>query len=133
MKAAGILTTLKEAGKGILFRSDTDAPFEAFAWPDGQGKPDKARVLELAGLPPTTAVRTKSLEAFFDEATLEEDWHDEEEKQEVEKNKQLVKSINAALADVKVFETGRGVEKDVYIVGRAEAGWAGLKTKVVES
>jgi hypothetical protein len=31
-----------------------------------------------------------------------------------------------------VFEVGR-TEKDVYIVGRAESGWAGLKTKVVET
>ena len=98
MKKSGIVETLKKASQGIQFRSDTDAPFEAFAWPDGQGKPDKARVLELAGLPPTTAVRTKSLEAFFDEATLEEEWHDEEEKEEVEKNKRLVQAIETELS-----------------------------------
>jgi hypothetical protein len=37
------------------------------------------------------------------------------------------------LSDVKVFEVGN-VEKDVSIVGRVEGdGWAGLKTKVVET
>jgi hypothetical protein len=32
----------------------------------------------------------------------------------------------------KVFQVGR-VESDVYIVGRAESGWAGLKTKTVQT
>ena len=132
MKKDGILETLKKASEGVQFRSDTDAPFEAFVWPSGEGKPEKSRVLELAGLPSTTAVRTKTLDAFLHDAIQEEAWHDEEEKAEVEQNKQLVASLKTALADVKVFEMGR-VEKDVYIVGRADSGWAGLKTKVVES
>ena len=36
------------------------------------------------------------------------------------------------MSDVKVFEVG-DTEKDVYIVGRTESGWEGLKTKVVET
>jgi Nuclease A inhibitor-like protein len=34
---------------------------------------------------------------------------------------------------VKVFLVGKGAEKDAYIVGRVDGGWAGLKTKVVET
>jgi hypothetical protein len=33
---------------------------------------------------------------------------------------------------VKVFLAG-GAEGDAYIVGRTELGWAGLKTKVVQT
>jgi hypothetical protein len=57
---------------------------------------------------------------------------DEEEKAQVQQFKQLAKTIKEALADVTVFQIGKP-ESDVYIVGRTEAGWAGLKTKVVET
>jgi hypothetical protein len=57
---------------------------------------------------------------------------DADEKAEGEKFKKLVQTIKDTLADVKVFQIGR-VESDVFIVGRVENGWAGLKTKAVET
>jgi hypothetical protein len=78
------------------------------------------------------SARAKGLDAFFKDATRAEDWHDEQEKAEVQHFKELVRAIKASLSDVKVFLAGR-TEKDVYIVGRTEAGWAGLKTKVVQT
>ena len=132
MKKSNAAEALKKASKGLLFRSETDAPFEQFEWPGQEGKPDKARVLELAGLPADTTVKTKSLDAFFKDATREEAWHDDQEKAEVQRFKQLVRAIQDNLSDVKVFLAG-GTEKDVFIVGRAGDGWAGLKTKVVET
>src|SRR5437879_6306462 len=129
MKKSAVVETLKSASRGLLFRSETDAPFTVFEWPGQEGKPDKARVLELAGLPPGTPVRTKSLDAFFKDATQEQDWMDDQEKAEAQRFKQLVQAIKDNLADVKVFLAGRA-ESDAYIVGRAESGWAGLKTKI---
>jgi hypothetical protein len=43
------------------------------------------------------------------------------------------KTVKSYLADVKVFELGRGGEKEVYVVGKTDAGWAGLRTQVVET
>lgn len=123
---------LAEASQGLLFPSETDAPFEVFAWSGAQGKPDKARVLAQAGLPPDTAVRAKGLEIFFRDVTTEQDWHNDKEKAEVQRFKQLVQTLKESLADIKVFEAGKP-ESDVYVVGRAETGWVGLKTKVVET
>ena len=133
MAKTEIAATLKKASEGLQFPSETDAPFEAFEWPGEQGKPAKARVLELAGSQASTPVKTKSLDAFFKDATEEQDWQDAEEKAEVQKFKQLVQAIKDALADVKVFLAGKGTEKDAYIVGRTDSGWAGLRTKVVET
>src|SRR5262245_35620443 len=131
--AKGSVTqALQQASQGLLFRSETDAPFEAFEWPGEPGKPDKARVLELAGVKAGTSVKSKALASFFKDATAERDWHDEQEKGEVEKFKRLVQALKESLADVKVFQVGTGAS-DVYIVGRAEGGWAGLKTRVVET
>jgi hypothetical protein len=132
VKKSAAVEALKKASAGLLFPSETDAPFEPFEWPGEQGKPNKARVLELAGLPADTTVKTKSLDAFFKDATREEAWHDDQEKVEVQRFKQLVRAIQDNLSDVKVFLAG-GTEKDVFIVGRAGDGWAGLKTKVVQT
>jgi hypothetical protein len=133
MAKGSILGALKKASQGLLFPSEADAPFTAFAWPGEQGKPDKARVLELAGLPANTPVKVKSLDAFFKDATQEQDWHNDQERAEVEKFRQLVRTLKETLKDVKVFVVGRGAEKDAYIVGEAEDGWTGLKTKVVQT
>src|SRR3954452_22294086 len=127
MAKSSVVQALQKASQGLHFQSETDAPFEAFEWPGEQGKPDKARVLELAGAPPGTPVKTKALGAFFKDATTEQDWHDEQEKAEVAKFQQLVQALKESLADVKVFQVGRGPERDVYVVGRADGGWAGLK------
>jgi hypothetical protein len=124
---------LKEASRGLLFPSETDAPFEPFVWEGEEGEPDKAGDLERAGKPPKTPVRVMSLASFFKDVTTEEDWHDAEEKEEVQKFCQLVLALKKTLKDIKVFRVGK-VEADLYIVGRTESGdWAGLKTKVVET
>jgi hypothetical protein len=132
MAKSSILGTLKKASEGLLFPSETDAPFETFEWPGEEGKPDKTRVLELAGLPAGTPVKAKGVDAFFKDATREEDWHDDKEKAEEQRFRQLVQAIKDNLKDVKVFVAGRA-EKDALVVGRTDSGWAGLKTKVVET
>jgi hypothetical protein len=132
MKKSGVVEALKKASAGLLFPSETDAPFEPFEWAGEQGKPDKARVLELAGLTANTPVKTKGLDAFFRDATLEQEWMDEGEKAEARRFKELVQAIKDNLSDVKVFLAG-GTEKDVFIVGRAGEGWGGLKTKAVQT
>ena len=129
MKKAGTVQALKKASAGLLFRSETDAPFE---WRGEEGKPTKARVLQLVGAAPGTPTKARSLDAFFRDATREQDWHDDKERAEVQRFQQLVETIKETLSDVKVFQVGRS-EADVYIVGRTEEGWAGLRTKVVET
>ena len=43
-----------------------------------------------------------------------------------------MQAIKDNLSDVKVFLPG-GAESDAFIVGRTESGWAGLRTKVVQT
>jgi hypothetical protein len=86
---------LKQASSGLLFPSETDAPLEPFVWKGEEGKPDKERVLELIGQPAGTRVKVMSLDSFFKEVTQEQDWYDAEEKQEVQKFRQLVEAITS--------------------------------------
>jgi hypothetical protein len=131
MKSAAV-EALKKASAGLLFRSETDAPFELVEWPGEQGKPDKARVLELAGAMAGQPVRVKTVDALFRDATKEQSWMDDEERAEVQRFQQLVQVLKENLSDVKVFLAG-GPESDAYIVGRTEDGWSGLKTRVVQT
>ena len=57
---------------------------------------------------------------------------DEEETALVQRFQELVKAIKSHLKDVKVFRIGE-THIDVYIVGQTEGGYAGLKTRVVET
>ena len=72
------------------------------------------------------------MDAFFKDVTTEQDWHDEQERAEVQRVKQLAQTLKETLKDVKVFLVGqRGC--DAYLVGRVDSGWAGLKTRVVQT
>src|SRR4051794_26820775 len=124
-----VVEALGRASAGLMYPSETDAPFEPFEWPGQEGKPTRERVLELAGLSADTPVRTKTLDAFFREVTTPQDWQDDQEKARVRGFQGLVQTLEDTLKDIRVFVAGRG-EADVFIVGRTDSGWAGLKTKV---
>ena len=126
MAKSTVVQTLEKASKGLQYQSETDAPFTVVEWPGEKGKPGKARMLELAGLLANTPVRVQDLDAFFAEATEEKDWMDDTERAEAQRFQDLVQTIKGLLA-------GSEAGKDVFIVGRTESGWAGLRTKVVET
>jgi hypothetical protein len=100
--------------------------------PAGARRPVRAATGLSAAFSPGLPVKVKGLDAFPRDATREEAWHDDQEKAEVQRFKPLLRAIKDNLTDVKVFLVG-GTEKDVFIVGRTESGWAELKTKVVQT
>jgi hypothetical protein len=114
---------LKQASKGLKMPSETDAPFDVFAW-DDSGELTPGRVLELAGEPKGTAVEETTLDDLF--ATVPS-----EDKAKFQKLRQV---IQEQLSGVKVFKVGDEAERDIYIVGKTKgARLAGLKTTVVET
>src|SRR5262245_21525229 len=118
-----IIDELRQASKGLVFVSETEAELEPFAW-EGGGKLTKVRLLELAEAEPDTPVEEMTLDSFFRAVGSEDrDRFDE-----------LARVLKEKLAGVKVYKLGGEPEKQVYIVGKAEGGsWAGLKTTVVET
>ena len=99
-----IATQLKQASKGLLFLSETDAPVEL-----------------------------RTVDDFFAIATKEEDWHDEEERETVQQFQNLVSVLKHNLSQLQVYRIG-STNIDAYIVGVAQSGdWAGLSTKLVET
>ncbi|MEG4455900.1 nuclease A inhibitor family protein [Microcoleus sp. N9_A1] len=127
-----IADQLNQASKGLLFGSETDAPFEVIHWPT-QGELTPAKLLQLTGHPPDASVEVVTVDEFFDAATAKEDWHDEEEQKTVQRFENLVSVLKQNLSQLQVYRVG-SIEIDVYIVGVAQSGdWAGLSTQVVET
>ena len=117
------LDALKNASRGLTMPSESDAPFEAFAW-DESSDLTHDRLLQLARQPKGTAVEEASLNDLF--ATVPSE--------DKVKYQRLRQAIEGQLASVKVYKVGDEAERQVYIVGKAQDGrWAGLKTTVVET
>ncbi|RYX83894.1 nuclease [bacterium] len=130
------LSLLEKATEGLLYLSETDAPLVPFFWPDANAASlsplSAARVLGFAGDKPDAPVKTTTLATFFRAATKEESWQSAQERAETSRFKDLVTTIKSTLKQPQVFRVGK-VEMDVYIVGIVEGGYAGIKTRIVET
>jgi len=126
------MQALEQVAKGLLFPSETDVPLVAFFWSAEDIALTPQRLAQLAGVPAGTAIKTVKLDNFFRPATKEEDWHNAQEQAEARRFQELVRVIKSNLADVKVFRVGE-TSIDVFVVGRVEGGFAGLRTRVVET
>jgi len=113
------LADLKKAADGLLFPSETDAPFDAFVWDKGANS--AATIAKLAGEPAKTPHRSLSLADFL------QDLNDEPE------FKALLTTLEALLTGITVHRFGTD-EPHYYIVGTdADGKLAGLKTEAVET
>jgi hypothetical protein len=127
-----IAAQLQEASNGLLFLSETDAPFEVISC-QIQGELTPAKLLQLMNHPPDAPVEVVSVDEFFAIATQEEDWHDKEERETVKRFQSLVSVLKQNLSNIQVYRVG-SVSIDAYIVGVTDGGdWAGLSTKLVET
>jgi hypothetical protein len=127
-----ITTQLKQASKGLFFLSETDAPFEVIHW-SAQGELTPAKLLQLTNHPPDAPLKMLAVDDFFAIATQEEDWHDEEERETVQRFQNLVSVLKQNLSQLQVYRVG-SIEIEVYIVGVTPSGdWTGLSTKLVET
>jgi hypothetical protein len=127
------VTALIKASKGLMYPSETDAPFEVFTWKNGTAPLTPARLLALGELDPASPVDAKTVDDFFAPLIAEKDWHGREEKAIVQKFKELRQAVDANLTDPKVYRVG-AIEIAIYLVGKTHDGdWAGLKTTSVET
>jgi hypothetical protein len=98
-----IAAQLQQASEGLLFGSETDAPFEVIYWPT-QEELTPAKLLQLTNHPPDAPVEIVSVDEFFDVANAEEDWHDEEEREAVQRFQNLVNILKQNLSQLRFTE-----------------------------
>jgi hypothetical protein len=122
MKGLSLTAVLKQASKGLLFPSESDAPLKPFVW-DQPDAPTPEALVEDAGMDAGTPTETMSLLAFFRAIP----------KAEKPKFDALTKVLKENLSGIKVHKIG-DVNLKVYILGKTKDGqWAGLTTEVVET
>jgi hypothetical protein len=126
-----IIQELQQAAHGLLFMSESEYPCEVCLWSDAEATPET--IVQLTNHSQDTPVEVEEVDDFFHVATTPQDWHEEAEKETVQKFQKLVQVIKANLNNIKVYRLGE-IEIDVYIIGKTPTGdLAGISTKVVET
>ncbi|WP_414530118.1 nuclease A inhibitor family protein [Nodularia chucula] len=129
-----ITEKLRKASEGLLMMSESEYPFEVFLWTDqGQNNLTNQKLLQLTTHPLETLIEEVELDYLFHNCAEEKEWHDEGQKQDVQKFQTLIKTLKDTLADIKVYRLGT-VKIDVYVVGKTPSGdLAGISTVLVET
>lgn len=129
-----ITEKLKQASDSLLMMSESEYPFKVFLWSNQAQEPmTPQKLLQLTGHSPETSVEEVELDYLFRNCAQEKEWHDEIQKQNVQKYQSLVKTLKDNLIDIQVYRIDT-ISIDVYIVGKTSSGdLAGISTKVVET
>ncbi len=126
------LEKIAAAAQDLLFISETDAPLTPFFWPAPSEEITPEFVKKQANLPAEAEISRQTLAKFFEAATTEEDWMNEDEKAEVQRFQNLQTTLEQTLQNITVFRAGE-TNITVFIIGQTEGGLAGLQTNVVET
>ncbi|WP_392476847.1 nuclease A inhibitor family protein [Nostoc sp. C110] len=127
-----ILDQLRTAANGLLMMSESEYPFEVFLWEDAAPVTPQ-KVIQQTNHPQDTPIKIVGIDDFFQVATTEEDWHEEEEKATVKRFQSLVQTLKENLSNLQVYRLS-SKEIDVYVIGQTpSADSIGLSTKVVET
>lgn len=129
-----IVLKLYQLSQDLLWTSESDYPFVAFFWElEDKIELDIPTLLKITQNPLDTQVKTLEFESFFTRAVTPEDWHEEEEEENVKRYQNLVATLPEYLTDLQVYKVGE-ITIDVYILGRTYAGdLAGLSTVSIET
>ncbi|HJZ59038.1 MAG TPA: nuclease A inhibitor family protein, partial [Gemmataceae bacterium] len=108
-------------------------PWAVFSWPSAAGVPTGEAVRKRGRHNASAPIEEKTLDEFLAPLIQEQDWYGDEEKAIAAEYNSLLTVIKQRLTNPKVVRVGER-KVTVYVVGQAkEGGWAGLKTKAVET
>ena len=127
-----ILTELARAADGLLYMSETDAPFAPVSWA-GNDELTPEVVRRHCDVAENVPVEMQSIDDLFRVAVAEPEWKGAAQLATARRFQTLVQLLRDNLTDLRVFRLGR-INMDVYVVGRAPSGnWLGLRTQIVET
>lgn len=116
-----LIAELAAAVDGLFYPSESDEPFEPFVWPAADGRTARQAVERHAVVERPLASQT--VEAFFSDLTGSDD---------AERFAALRALLEDRLTGLKVYRAGE-TQVDVYLIGRHVGGWAGLRTRSIET
>ena len=121
-------TAIQKAAAGLLYPSESDAPFDLVRWDSSKGDPSPATVAALAG--GTGKKKARPVE----EVAPDEFFAALAETDDATKFKALERALRTSLTDLHVYRVGGSPKVDIYVLGRAASGeWLGLHTTSVET
>lgn len=127
-----LLRRLSAAADGLLYPSETDAPFVPFAW-ETMRDFSIDKLLLATRHNRNTPVDGMELDDFFAPVEHVEEWFDDNERETAERFALLHDTLDEVLTDVSVYRVGT-VDISVYIIGKTADGYfAGVSTKIVET
>jgi hypothetical protein len=123
---------IAERCEGLIYMSETDAPFTAFEGGKAAGV-NAAALAEIAGISRDVPVEEITVARFFDRLTTIQDWFGEREKENAKKFSELKNMLEKDLRDLKVFRFG-SIRIDIIAAGTDQNGnVAGIRTFAVET
>ena len=126
------IARLDAATAGVLMPSESDEPFRTVYWPLEKAEIKASEIALYLTENADADVETKSVDAFFQNATKTEDGMNEEEKSDAKKFADLVEIIHSELEDPRVYLIGER-ERTAAIIGKVAGGFGGVVTLVVET
>lgn len=124
---------LEQSAAGLLYISETDAPFEYVELSPAPAELSPEAVREALGEPAGTPVSTQTLDTFFTPMIERADPADPVMQANVEPFRKLKQKLRDELDGTTVFRVGE-VELRCYLLGRTRDGRvAGLVTRAVET
>jgi sarcosine oxidase gamma subunit len=120
--------TIQKAAAGLLYPSESDAPFDLVRWDAAQGDPSPATIAALAG--GTGKKKARPVE----QVTPDEFFAAQAETDDAAGFRTLERALRKSLTDLHVYRVGGSPKVDIYVLGRAASGdWLGLHTTSVET
>jgi Nuclease A inhibitor-like protein len=127
-----ILETLSQTSANLLMPSESDYPFDAYVW-EGMNWDNIER--HLKSISPEAVdllIETTTLDHLFRNVAVVKEWHDDQQKLNVQKFQSLLGVLQHHLQNIRVYRVGT-TEVNVYIVGEIAGGLAGIHTTLIET
>ena len=127
---APLREALREASKGLLLPSESDAPIEVVELP---GRPTEASLREASGAAADAPVAATTVEAVLGPPGKLRPGQDDDERAQAERFQKLHTVVKEHLKHAAAHRVGE-VDVTVWITGQDESGqWLGLRSQLTET
>ncbi|RNI24160.1 nuclease A inhibitor family protein [Rufibacter latericius] len=129
----GLLEELRRLSEGLFYRSETDAPLEPVSFPAQQNELTLEEAVALSGQPEGTKAEVVDLDWFLRHMVREPEDALEEEKKQAQGFRELKAFLESQLSGIRVYRIGDRRITALVLGNAPGAGFAGLKTFLVET
>ena len=126
------LDNIKAAATGLQYISESDHPLELVVMKENKEGLEK-EIRALSGKGGEQNIETQTLDYFFRNHVKAYPEDSKLQTENIQRFKNLVKTLNENLSDIKVYRIGE-IQVDAFIIGKLKDGrYAGLRTKLIET